>query len=160
MSVNFMNFTKHAVAGSSKLKATKAGHIYNIKLSADTDNGTIIKKGDIVDGSIEVYAQAEASAEFRGKVIGQATNGNYYVEVTAVNGDLLVLQTPLIYETYTTQMQHESNFYNANGDIVRSYELYVGDVFELSVEGFTAKPALKDNVQVDSVSKKLKKVAG
>lgn len=162
MATKFMNFdTKYPVAGSSKLKATTAGHIYNIKVSdATLHNGAVVTKGELVEGSTEVYAQGAGSTQFRGKVIGQASNGNYYVEVTVVNGDLLVLQVPLIYENYTTRCQHESNFLNVKNDIVRAYELYVGDIFELSVEGFTAKPTLKDEVQVDSGSKKLAKVSG
>ena len=41
MATNFISFTKHAVAGSSKLKATTAGHIYNIKIEEDLDNGSL-----------------------------------------------------------------------------------------------------------------------
>lgn len=158
MATKFMNFdTKYPVAGSSKLKATTAGHIYNIKVSdATLHNGAIVKKGELETGSLEVYKQAAASTEFRCKVIGQAANGNYYVEVTVTNGDLLVLQTPLIYENYTTRCQHESNFVNEKNDIVRAYELYVGDVFELSVEGFTpGKPSVGDGYKVDTSTKKL-----
>ena len=47
-------------------------------------------------------------------------------------------------------MQHESNFYNANGDIVRAYELYKGDVFELSKEGFTGTPAKGKTVTIEN----------
>ena len=45
---NSLKITKHAVAGSSKLKATIAGHIYNIKIEEDLDNGSIVAKGDYV----------------------------------------------------------------------------------------------------------------
>lgn len=160
MATNFIQFVKHAVAGSSNLKATKAGHIRNVRVAdATLDNGTVIKLGDLETGSIEVYKQAAASAEFRGKVIAQATNGNYYVKVTVVNGDYLVLQDPLIYEEYTSAMQHASNFFNAKNDVVRSYELYVDDIFELSKEGFTGEFAVGDEIQVDSSTKKLKKVS-
>lgn len=161
MATNFINFSvKHAVCGSSNLKATKSGHIRNIRVSdAILDNGTIVTIGELEAGSIEVYKQGAASTEFRGKVISQASNGNYYVRVTAVNGDYLVLQDPLIYEQYTSQMQHESNFFNAKGDVVRSYELHIDDVFELSKEGFAGDFAVNDEIQVDSATKKLKKVA-
>lgn len=158
MATGFLNFkTKHAVAGSSKLKATVAGHIVNIRLTADADNGIIVKKGDYEKA--EVYKEAAASAEFRGKVIDKAANGNWYVEVTAVNEDYFVLQVPMIYEEYTTQMQHESNFFNQKDDIVRAYELYVGDIFELSPEGFTEEVTKGDTVAVDSATRKLKKSA-
>ena len=45
MATNFLNFQRHAVAGSSKLKATTAGHIYNIKIEQDLDNGSVVAKG-------------------------------------------------------------------------------------------------------------------
>ena len=54
----------------------------------------------------------------------------------------------MLYEEYTTALKHESNFYNANGDIVRAYELYVGDVFEVSSEGFSGTPAKGATVTV------------
>ena len=51
-------------------------------------------------------------------------------------------------------MQHESNFYNKKDDIVRAYELYVGDVFAISEEGFTGTPEVGKTVSV--AAKKLK----
>lgn len=147
MATGFINFTKHAVAGSSKLKATIAGHIYNILIEEDLDNGSIVAKGDYV--SPEVY-KAKDSTGFAGVILEKAANGNWYVEVTEPGDALLVLQVPMIYEEYTTAMQHESNFYNENGDIVRSYELYVGDIFELSAEGFEGTPVKGAAVSVSN----------
>lgn len=150
MATNFINMVKHAVAGSSKLKATTAGHIYNILLEEDMDNGTLIAKGDYVKP--EVY-KAKACTGFEGVIVDKATNGNFYVEVTKPGDALLVLQVPVIYEEYTRAMQHESNFYNASGDIVRAIELYEGDVFELSAEGFVGTPEKGKSVTVDTTKK-------
>ena len=156
MATSFINFdNKHAVAESTNLKATIVGNIWNIKATDDIDNGCIVKRGDYV--APEYYAEA-AATEFTGKIIEKAANGNFRVEVTAV-GELegLVLSVPLIYEEYTTRMQEESNFYNAKGDLLRVYQLYVGDVFTLSAEGFDGTPEVGKTVSV--VSKKVK-VAG
>ena len=153
MATSFINFsTKHAVAESTKLKATIVGNIWNIKATDDIDNGCIVKRGDYV--APEYYAEA-AATEFTGKIIEKAANGKFRVEVTAV-GELegLVLSVPLIYEEYTTRMQEESNFYNAKGDLLRVYQLYVGDVFTLSAEGFDGTPEVGKTVSV--VSKKVK----
>ena len=153
MATSFINFsTKHAVAESTKLKATIVGNIWNIKATNDIDNGCIVKRGDYV--APEYYAEA-AATEFTGKIIEKAANGKFRVEVTAV-GELegLVLSVPLIYEEYTTRMQEESNFYNAKGDLLRVYQLYVGDVFTLSAEGFDGTPEVGKTVSV--VSKKVK----
>ena len=153
MATSFINFdNKHAVAESTNLKATIVGNIWNIKATNDIDNGCIVKRGDYV--APEYYAEA-AATEFTGKIIEKAANGNFRVEVTAV-GELegLVLSVPLIYEEYTTRMQEESNFYNAKGDFLRVYQLYVGDVFTLSAEGFDGTPEVGKTVSV--VSKKVK----
>lgn len=144
----------HAVAGSTKLAATIGGaNIYNIKIDADLDNGAIIGKGAYV--APEYYAEKAASATFAGTIIGKAANGNFYVEVTACEDtDCLVLQVPLTYENYVKENSDEANFYNEAGDIVRSYQLKVGDVFELSAKGFTGTPVVGKAVSV--ASKKLK----
>lgn len=155
MATNFLNFKKHTVAGSSKLKATIAGHIFNIQIDKDMDNGVLVSKGDYVES--EVYKAADAPAEFKGKVVELAANGNYYIEVETPADALLVLTTPLIYEEGTSQMQNESNFYNAAGDIVRAYQLYKDDIFEISAEGFAATPAKGDEVSFDSSSLKFTK---
>lgn len=147
-----LNNEKHAVAGSAKLKATTAGHIYNIKIEEDLDNGSIVAKGDYVKA--EVY-KAKDSTGFSGKILEKAANGNWYVEVVEPGDALLLLNVPLIYEEYSTSMQHESNYYNANGDIVRAYELYKGDIFELSAEGFDGEPAANTAVTVDNKKVKI-----
>lgn len=149
MATSFINFdNKHAVAESTNLKATIVGNIWNIKATDDIDNGCIVKRGDYV--APEYYAEAEAT-EFTGKIIEKAANGNYRVEVTAV-GELegIVISVPLIYEEYTTRMQEESNFFNAKDDLLRVYQLYVGDVFTLSAEGFDGTPEVGKTVSVSA----------
>ena len=158
MATSFINFdTKHTVAESTKLAATYGGaNIYNIKVTANVDNGAIVGLGDYI--APEYYAEKAASATFAGKIIEKAANGSYRVQVTAVGaGDCLLLNVPLIYEEYTTKMQEESNYFNAKDDIVRAYELRVGDVFTLSVEGFDGTPVVGKTVSV--ASKKLKVAA-
>ena len=147
MATSFINFdTKHAVAESTKLKATQIGNIWNIEAKDAIDNGRIVKKGKYLRP--EVY-QEDTATTFAGKIIEKAANGAYRVEVTAIGeGEGLVLSVPLIYEEYTTKMQEESNFFNAKGDILRVYELYVGDVFTLSADGFDGVPEVNKTVSV------------
>lgn len=145
MATSILNYTPHTVAESSKLKATIAGHIYNIIATAQIDNGTIIGKGNYLRP--EVYAEAAATT-FTGKIIGKTATGLWYIEVaTAVNA-YLTLSVPLIYEEYTTQCQDESNFYNAAGDTLRAYELVAGDIFAISAIGITGTPAINASVTV------------
>ena len=147
MATSFINFdTKHAVAESTKLKATQIGNIWNIEAKEAIDNGRIVKKGKYLRP--EVY-QEDTATTFAGKIIEKAANGAYRVEVTAIgDGEGLVLSVPLTYEEYTTKMQEESNFFNAKGDILRVYELYVGDVFTLSADGFDGVPEVNKTVSV------------
>lgn len=154
MATNFYNFVKHTVCGTSKLKATTAGHIYNIRIAKDMDNGTLVAKGEYI--SPDLYKPNLTVTGFTGVILDRAANGNWYVEVKTP-GDALLLHNPeLIYEQYTSQMQHASNFYNANGDTVRGFELYAGDIFELSAEGFvTNTPAKGLAVTVDTTTNKL-----
>ena len=101
MASNFQKFMataeKHAVAGSSKLKATIAGHIYNIQIEEDLDNGSIVAKGDYIKP--ETY-KAKDSTGFAGVVLDKAANGNWYVEVKTPGDALLLLQVPMLYEEY------------------------------------------------------------
>lgn len=146
--------TKHAVAGSTRLLATNYGkHIFSVKITEDMDNGCIIGVGDF--HAMEYYDQA-AAGTFTGKIVGQASNGNYYVEVATVDDStVLVLTTPLLYEEWTKELQEEWQFFNANGDIVRAYGLAPHDVFELSAEGFDGDPVVGRGVTVNASTHKL-----
>lgn len=136
---------KHAVAFPSKLLAQNGSkHIYNVVLSTDTDNGNLIARGEW--DSLDLYKEA-AVTTFEGVVREQAANGNWYVEVTDPGDALFVYQQPVIAEEWTNTFKKTSNFFNAAGDRVRSYELAVGDVFEVSAEGFSKVPTKGAKIQ-------------
>ena len=137
---------KHAVAFPSKLLAQNGGkHIYNIELATDTDNGNLVKRGSFID--LDLYEE-DAAATFEGVIQKQAANGNWYVEVVNPGDSLFVYMQAFIAEEWTNKFKAESNFYNAAGDVVRGYELAVGDVFEVSAEGFTGTPEAGKTVSV------------
>lgn len=141
---------KHATAGVSKLLATSGGaHIYNVTLTTAADNGNIIGKGNMI--SLDNYAETTPTS-FSGKVVWQAANGNWYVEVVSASNALLVYNVPMIAEEYSRKFQLESNFYNEAGDVVRAHELKPGDIFEVSAEAFSGTPA-KD-ATISSISGK------
>ena len=130
------------VAGVSKLIATQGGaHIYNVTLTSDAWNGAIIKRGDWL--SFDNYSEATAT-DFKGKIVGQAANGNWYVEVTE-DGNLdylLVYNVPIVEMDYTKDMASERHFYLKTGEVARAHELKLGDIFELSSDGFDGDPAV------------------
>ena len=109
---------EHVVAESSRLQATTAGHIYDLKMIADTDNGTIVAIGDHVEGQVfkaKTYAAGEKA--------------------------YLVLTPPLAYNGRRGQSD-EKYFYNAEGEIARAYELNVNDIYTLSAKAFVGDPAV------------------
>ena len=110
--------TAHVVAESSKLKATVAGHIVDLKMVADTDNGTIVAIGDHVEGQV-----------FKAKTYA------------AGDAPYLVLTSPLAYNGKKAWSE-EKYFYNAEGEIARAYELCKGDIYTLSADAFTGSPAV------------------
>lgn len=134
-----MTIDKHAYAFQSKLLAGNGGeHIYNILLTADRDNGVIRGKGDWV--SFDLYEEAAAPTAFAAKIVDQAADGNYYVEVTNAADAILILEVPEMGIDYDARFTDPKNFYNKNGDTVRGYALHKGDIFEISEEGFTTTP--------------------
>ena len=115
---NIKNVPEHVVAESSRLTATGAGHIYDLEMIADTDNGSIVAVGEHVEGQL---FKAEAYA--------------------AGKKPYLVLTTPLAYNG-RRGWTDEKYFYNAKGEVARAYELYVGDIYTVSKNAFTGTPAV------------------
>ena len=142
-----MNYdATHAIAYPSKLIAQNGGkHIYNIELATDTDNGNLVSKGAFID--LDLYEEAAATT-FEGVIQKKAANGNWYVEVVEAGDALFVYMPAFIEEDYTNSFKNEKRFYNAAGSTVRGYELAVGDVFELSAEGFDGTPEAGKTVTV------------
>ena len=149
-----ITIAKHAVAFPSKVLASKGGkHIFNIQLaeaaSAYVDNGWFVGKGDFID--LDLY-KAVAPTSFEGTVVGVAANGNFYVEVKSAENALFVYQVPMIEETYNNTFKKESNYTNAPTQVVRSYELAVGDIVEISADGFDGAVEVKDEVELKAVA--------
>ena len=108
----------HVVAESSRLKATTAGHIYDLEMIEDTDNGTIVALGAHVEG--QVYkAKAYANGE-----------KPYFI------------LTPALAYNGKKSWSDEKYFFNAKGEIARAYELHADDIFTVSEDAFTGTPAV------------------
>lgn len=112
--------TAHVVAESSRLKATTVGHIYDLEMIEDTDNGSIVAIGALSDLGVQVFkAKAYAAGE----------------------KPYLVLTPPLAYNGKKA-WSDEKYFYNAQGEVARAYELHVGDIYTVSADAFTGSPAV------------------
>lgn len=122
------------------------GHVYNVVLSGNTDNGVLAGRGAYVH--FDQYAQAAVPTGFAGKIVDTAANGNWYVEVTALSdsAETLVLYNAPTSEYAERDLQKESLFYNKSGEVVQGMPLKVGDILELSRESFATTPVLNKAV--------------
>lgn len=120
---------KHVVCESSLLKSTITGHIYSLKAHKQMDNGSIVARGAWVEA--------------------QVFDSKDYVEGEA---PLLVLTTPIGYNSDRRTYQDECYFFNAQGEIMRAYELCEGDIFTVSDIAITAladAPVVGNYVAID-----------
>lgn len=140
----------HAVAFPSRVVAGYGGgHIYDILLTSDADNGNIVGRGDYI--KLGTYKETTPTS-FAGKIVEQATNGNWYVEVTA-DTDALFVYMPEISPYETRQLRSAKVFYNASGDTVKGYSLQIGDIVEVSSEGFIGAPKVGKSISAISSKK-------
>ena len=96
MAVSY-TIAKHGVCFPTKVLSGNCGHVLNITLTSDTDNGNFVKIGNWQE--LDRYAEGAATA-LSAVVRGKSARGNWYVEVTADNADtLLVYQDPIVAES-------------------------------------------------------------
>lgn len=119
--------TEHVVAESSRLKATTAGHIYDLEMIEDTDNGTIVAIDDTLVPNANGYNEGEQVYKAKAYATGEKP--------------YLVLTPPLAYNG-KKGWSDEKYFYNASGEVARAYELHVDDIYTLSEDAFTGTPAV------------------
>lgn len=136
----------HAWGAPAKVLAAEGGkHIYHVLLTDPCDNTNFIARDEWL--SLDLYSE-KAATTFSGIVREKAANGNYYVEVVNPGDALFVYNVPIIEEDWTNSFKKESNFYNEAGDVVRAYELAVGDILEISEAGFVAAPTVGATVSL------------
>lgn len=117
----------HVVAESSRLKATGAGHIYDLEMIADTDNGTIVAVDNTLVANANGYNEGEQVYKAKAYAAGEKP--------------YLVLTPPLAYNG-KKGWSDEKYFYNAKGEVARAYELHVDDIYTVSEDAFTGTPAV------------------
>lgn len=143
---------KHHVCFPTKIASGLNGHILNIELKEDTDNGTVVTAGAYKE--FDRYEAATAPTTYEAVITDQAANGNWYVQVTKADitdvakMPILIYEVPVIAETYDSRFTDISNFYNPKGKVVRGYVLAPFDVYELSEDAFTGKPAAGKTVTI------------
>lgn len=147
MSIDY-KITAHASAFPTKMLAQNGGkHIYNIEISEDRDNGNVVAK-DAWKG-MEYYSD-KASTGVTGVILEQASNGNWYVEITDAGDGVFLYNVPMIAEDWTSKFTKEENFYNEKGTVVRGYEMAVGDIVELSSLAFDGNPEAGKTLSIEN----------
>lgn len=157
MAVKYTIGGPYAVCFPTKIRSGNCGHVLNLTLQQDLENGTIRSAGQWIE--LDNYkdaapASGNGAAVFQGVIRGKSARGNWYVEVTADTTDLLVYQEPVIAESnYGKKWVSEKNWINEQGDVVRAYTLCKYDIFEVSAEAFSGTPAAKKTVTANAAGK-------
>lgn len=133
-------FTHNEAFPSRLLAANGGGHIFDIQLTADHDNGVLVGRGDYI--KLGTYQETTAPNTFAGKIVEKAANGNWYVEVTAATEALWILMPEITPYDTIPQTQNPKAWVNKSGDVVKGYSLVKGDIFEMSTEGFSGTPVV------------------
>lgn len=142
----------HVVSFPSKVASMMGqyDHVYNIVLDADCDNGTLATRSSYVD--FDQYEQGAVTANtVEGKILKQAANGNWYIEITKLpTAEVLYLYNSPVSEYAEKEFQDESLFYNKNGEVAQGAVLTIGDVIEYSALAITGTPAANTVVKYTS----------
>lgn len=139
-----ITFTHNEAFPSKLLAASGGGHIYDIQLTADHDNGVLVGRGNYI--KLGTYQETTAPNTFAGIIREQAANGNWYVEVTAATEALWILMPEISPYEAIPETVNPKAWVNKAGDTVKGYSLTKGDIFEMSAEGFTGIPAANKSV--------------
>lgn len=139
-----ITFTHNEAFPSKLLAASGGGHIYDIQLTADHDNGVLVGRGNYI--KLGTYQETTAPNTFAGIIREQAANGNWYVEVTAATEALWILMPEISPYEAIPETVNPKAWVNKAGDTVKGYELHKGDIFEMSAEGFNGTPAVNTAV--------------
>lgn len=157
MAVKYTIGGPYAVCFPTKIRSGNCGHVLNLTLQQDLENGTIRSAGQWIE--LDNYkdaapASGNGAAVFQGIIREKSARGNWYVEVTADTTDLLVYQEPVIAESnYGKKWVSEKNWINEKGDVVRAYTLCKYDIFEVSAEAFSGTPDAGKTVTANAAGK-------
>ena len=136
----------------------QGGHIYNVTLTNDHDNGDLIKRDTTWVGfdRFGESSTAVAAADFTGVVLGESTSnpGYWFVQVLTVADDVVLVYNSPISPYPQRELQDEKLFVNEAGDTAQGFELSRGDVFEVSANGFSGTLAANAAVTFDAATKK------
>ena len=132
----------HGIGFPSKTLSMMGGaHTFNILLTADHDNGTLVGRGNWLD--IDKYQEAAVGAtnDFAGviRMVNPDDSTLFYIEATADSDLLFVYNTPKS-EYAEKDLQDLALFVNKTGDVVKGYSIRKGDIFMINTTLFNGNP--------------------
>lgn len=151
MAIDISKNATHNIAFPSFVASAMGqyGHVINLVMQANQDNGVLASKGDYV--SFEQYKMAAvADNKVEGIIREAAAEGGWYVEFTKLDG-----QYYFVYEAPKSpypevELRDEALFYNATGDKTQGMELHLGDCVTLSNSAFTGTAKAGKTVKYSS----------
>lgn len=143
MAIDISKNTNHIVTFPSKVASMMGqyGHVINLEMQADSDNGILYAKGDYV--SFDRYEADDIAANTVEGVINEAAAEKdcWYVELTKLGSAPVFYSYNTPVSPYPEQeLRDERLFYNASGDVTQGAELHLGDVISYSTAAFTGSP--------------------
>jgi len=143
-----IRYGSHVVSFPNKvLSMMGGGHVYNIVLSADTDQGTLSSRGDYI--SFDQYEDGDVTANaVEGIIREHMADGTWLVEFTKLPAtEVLYLYNAPVSEYPERDLQKESLFYNLAGERIQGATLRIGDMATYSDLAFTGTPAAGKTVK-------------
>ncbi len=142
MAVDISKNNTHIVAFPSFVASAMGqyGHVINLIMQANQDNGVLATKGDYV--KFEQYKMAAvADNKVEGVIREASSEGGWYVEFTKLDGQIFFVYNAPVSPYPEVELREEGLFYNATGDKTQGMELHLGDMVSLSAAAFTGNPA-------------------
>ena len=139
MAIDISKNNNHVIAFPSFVASAMGqyGHVINLVMNADVDNGVLAIKGSYV--SFEQYNRVDVADNVVEGVIREASSeGGFYVEFTKLGNDpvFFVYNSPI--SPYPeAELRDEGLYYNQKGDKTQGMELHLGDIVSLSDAAFS-----------------------
>lgn len=138
MAIDMTTNKNHIIAFPSFVASAMGqyGHIINLIMQSNQDNGVLAAKGNYV--SFEQYEMAAvADNKVEGVIREASAEGGWYVEFTKLDGQYFFVYNSPISPYPESELREEGLFYNATGDVTQGMELHLGDIVSLSDAAFT-----------------------
>lgn len=131
----------HTVCRTDKMFGTyNPAGLVNIKISANLDNGSVVKIGDLATGEREAYVAGTPAAN------------------DSLDSLCVLIAPELMYDERKKNLNEYFNDATLNKGIYRGYRFHKGDEFSMTADGFDGTPAVGSIVEV-MAGNKMKVVA-